>query len=342
MKRILVFVFISLYAKAIFDYDRAVGLAQRNEWTLAGERFKELVAADPDRPDMLYDAGVVAFNNEDFAQARTLFEVASEHEHAPRALKERAYFNKANTFVKEHDLKQALGAYEQVLMLNPDNEQAKHNAHVVKKMLEQEENQQKNEQQNQKNDQKDQENSQDRESNQESGKNDKNESGNSEKNSGDSRQNDDQQSGDEEKEEEESEQNQKRQEKGFNQNRNEQNKKSDGPKDQKSQSGNQEQGQRKRPKNEQSQQNEESKKREQIDHDKSPVDSKEMMEQAQEQDKSEGRKEQDSPHAGMQKVEIDPALERVLARREDRDAQLNKQIIKAHVGQTRDKYGNNW
>ena len=142
MKKILLTLCICTTALPLFDYDRAVSLAQKEQWSDAGKHLNMLVAERPNNPELLYDSGVVAFNNEDYQQAKAYFEAAAQKDVATRTLKEQTYFNKGNTHVVLQELKEALLSYEQTLMLNPDNEPAKHNHEVVKKMLEQQEQQQ--------------------------------------------------------------------------------------------------------------------------------------------------------------------------------------------------------
>jgi tetratricopeptide (TPR) repeat protein len=92
--------------------------------------FKQLVAEKPDNPELLYDAGVAAFNNEDYEQAKAYFESAVADDTSAKQLKAQAYFNKGNAHVKLQELKEALLSYEQALMVQPDDERAKHNHQV--------------------------------------------------------------------------------------------------------------------------------------------------------------------------------------------------------------------
>jgi Ca-activated chloride channel family protein len=342
---------------ALFDYDRAVGYAQKEQWEKAGQEFKSLVTALTDRSDVLYDAGVVAYKNNDLEQAHALFEAAAQHEQAPRELKEKAYFNKANTEVAQKRFKEALSSYEQVLMLNAENEHAKHNATVVKKMLEQKNRQdQQDKQQNEqnKNDQSDQENKQDKQKNDRSNKKNKDQRSD-EKNNADQNdsQKDDQSEQDgesqddskasEQERREQQKQEQKSNDKGLDDKRDQKNEERDRP-DKQEQQSNRQQQQRRGGKNSEhdSQREKQAEQDKQSNHNASPEQDKQQVEQlAQKQNMSLDEKGQDLSEEGAAQVQLDPALERVLAKREDRDAQLNKQVIRAIVGETSGQHGQN-
>ena len=121
MKKLRYSVFIiTLPLHGWFGYDRAVSSAQHEQWQQANEQFKQLVTQQPDRPDILYDAGVAAYKVADFDQAHAYFQSAAEHETADRHIKEQAYFNAGNAQVQLKKLKEALMHYDPALMLDPD------------------------------------------------------------------------------------------------------------------------------------------------------------------------------------------------------------------------------
>lgn len=346
MKRYLFIICIPNFLNGVFDYDRAVHAAQKGQWALAGDQFKALVTAYPDKPDLLYDAGIAAYNNEDYEQAEALFDSAAQLNEAPRKLKEQAYFNKANTQVKQKRLKEALSSYDQVLMLNPENQEAQHNASVVKQMLKQQE-QQKNEQKQQdknrdQQDQKDKQQNQDQSSSddkQDADQNDQNESqekdqqqqGNKQNGSttdqDTQKKNQDKQQGDDER---------------LDQDGDQKDDESDRPKDQKQQPRQQQQRRRR---NQPEKNTQKEKQAEQQEHDEHNTPLEKEQSQAQQQATQENNMPESEKEQGSQGLqaypELDPALERVLARREDRDAQLNKQVIKALVGETAGQHGQN-
>jgi Ca-activated chloride channel homolog len=132
-----------------FSYDRAALAAQNNAFDDAKSMITALLVDHPDKPDLLYDAGVLSYKTKDYDQAAAYFQHAAEHSESDPALKERAYFNEGNTYVAQRKLAAALEAYEQALHINPANERTIHNRDIVKKMLEQQEKQEQQDKQKQ-------------------------------------------------------------------------------------------------------------------------------------------------------------------------------------------------
>lgn len=350
MKKYIFLVCMTGTVCAVFDYDRAVSAAQKEQWALAGEKFKSLVTAYPDQPDVLYDAGIVAFKNEDLDQAKALFESAAQHEKAPRELKEQAYFNKGNTHAKQEQLKEALLSYEQALMLNPENEQAKHNVAVVKKMLEQKEQQKQDKQdknQDKNKDQKDQQQKdqdtlkQDKQDQQGDG-GDEQDQGQKDGQQGKSGKSGNGSETSEKNKQKKNEQQQKGDENSLDQEGDQKDDERERPKEEERKPQRQQQRRKRNEPEKNSQKDKQQEQQKKDDHRASLEKDKQLAEQqAQQQNMQAEAKEQDLGKEGAAPIQLDPALERVLARREDRDAQLNKLVIKALVGETAGQHGQN-
>lgn len=136
----------SVNATSIVDmmrYSNASHIAQQEKWDAAYQKMSDLVVTNYDRADLLYDTGVVAYRNNNFEQAKNYFERALAVT-KDASLKERIYFNLGNTHVALKQLQNALTDYQEVLKINKDNAQAKHNWQKVKEMLEQQKQQQEN------------------------------------------------------------------------------------------------------------------------------------------------------------------------------------------------------
>ncbi len=144
-----------------FEYDRAAASAQQQDWGKATQLLKQVLVDQPDRPDVLYDAGVASFRVGDVEQARAYFNAVTQAEHVDTQLKEQAHFNLGNTQVQRKKLQEAIEQYEKVLEINPGNERAKHNLEIVKQMLEQQQQKQEQQQQQDQDQNKDDEQSQD-------------------------------------------------------------------------------------------------------------------------------------------------------------------------------------
>jgi Ca-activated chloride channel homolog len=141
---------------ALFEYDRAISTAQHNNIPASIELFKQALVDQPDNPNLLYDAGVSSFKNKEYSHAASYFEKAAQLA-SQKPLQEQAYFNLGNTLVELKELHKAIDAYDQVLKTNPTHAQALHNKEVVKKMLEQQQQQKNDQQEKQKKDKQEQE-----------------------------------------------------------------------------------------------------------------------------------------------------------------------------------------
>lgn len=89
--------------------------------------------------------GANSYRRGEFSKAREYFLKAAEQ---AKTAKEKAgsLFNAGNALVKDKEYKKAISLYEQSLKLNPEDKEAKENLAYVKRLLEQEQQQEKNEQ----------------------------------------------------------------------------------------------------------------------------------------------------------------------------------------------------
>lgn len=159
MKKVLfIFLFLlgSTSLSAIWNYDRGVAAGKRGDTKTAFSLLAPLISDDPHNAAKLYDAGVAAYRVNALDQAKLYFENALNQSSATVELKEKTHYNLGNALAKLTSLQAALEQYEAALAINPENADAKHNRDVVKKMLEQQK-----QQEQQKQDQKDQDNKQD-------------------------------------------------------------------------------------------------------------------------------------------------------------------------------------
>lgn len=130
---------VSLHA-AWFGYDRGVAVARQGDLAAAQTLLTEELTARPDNVELLYDAGVAAYKKNDYAQAHAYFSKVVGHTPAEQPLHRQALFNLGDAYAGDKKLHEALQAFEQLLKLEPKNERAQHNRDVIKKMLEQKQN----------------------------------------------------------------------------------------------------------------------------------------------------------------------------------------------------------
>lgn len=169
-----------------FSYDSAIYAAQKGNWQDAYAALNNIITNDPDDADVMYDAGVAAYNLNDHCQAATCFVRAAQCG-ANKDICFRSHFNAGNAYVDQKDLKSALEQYDKALAIDPDNEYARHNRDRVAQMLQEQEKQEqeKNEQNEQKNQQDDQKNDEKKDNNNEQ-RNENDQSGNDGNDSNDS------------------------------------------------------------------------------------------------------------------------------------------------------------
>lgn len=140
MKLILVLLCVIHTSYSFFDYDKAISKAQKGDCKGASEDLKQLVANTPTSAQLAYDAGVAAYQTEDYESAVKFFSVAAQHASDRQSLlKEQAYFNTGNAHLKRKEWNHAIESYQKVIELNNANERAKHNLEYAKKMKHQEE-----------------------------------------------------------------------------------------------------------------------------------------------------------------------------------------------------------
>jgi len=143
-----------------FNYSKATALAQEGDWQAAQEKYHSLLVNEPDRPDLLYDAGVSSYRLKQFEQADAYFSSAAAQEQIDPLLKKQTLFNLGNTKVALNQLEKALTQYDAALQIAPDDERIRENQEKVKQMLEQQKQEQqqsdKNKDQQNKDQQKDQ------------------------------------------------------------------------------------------------------------------------------------------------------------------------------------------
>ncbi len=324
-------------------YDKAADALKNGKWDEAYEMLIPLVTDNPDKPDLLYDTGVAAYNKDKFSQALVYFDHAATKTD-DNTLKINAYFNAGNACIPLKELHKAIKYYDLVLSIDSTNEYAQHNKKCVEEMLKQQEQQQKQEDQ-QKDQQKDEQDKQEQQKDQ------------SQQDCGDK---DDNNQGDDESQKE-----------------SDQKEGSDGSDSSKGDTGQKERNKEQKPTNAQDNKQRDSKnqskdqfdqKQEQQDskqgnqHKNSPQDQQEKQEQqkhndsnvASENTQDQAEKEKEHAQVAAQQGEEgiaqalkealnDPWLSQVLQKQEERDKATNRQLMEAKMRHNGGKNAyNNW
>jgi Ca-activated chloride channel family protein len=142
MKRLVVSLFLSLFLPvqaSWFGYDRGIAAAHDGNSERAVKLLTDELTSYPENPELLYDSGVLASRQKSYEQAEAFFSKTIVFTASDSQLHRQALFNLGNACVGATKLHEALNAYNQLLELDPQHKKARHNRDVVKKMLEQQE-----------------------------------------------------------------------------------------------------------------------------------------------------------------------------------------------------------
>lgn len=345
--------FFSFFATHPFSYDSVIYTAQNGDIKTADQQMRSIVVNSPDDADVLYDAGVLAHQLNNYSQAAAYFNRAAQcAADQDKDLCFRAHFNAGNAYVDNKDLKLALEHYNEALGINSENEYARHNRDRVAQMLQEQEQQKNNEQKNDQQDQKDDKDQQDKnEQNKDDQSGDKNDQ--QENNNDDQQQENDQQQNNDSQKNGSDQKSKGKQGKGSNQDRKREQgaEQGDTDKDQRNAGNDKERnGEQQLDKKSERAQNEREKQQGK-QHGKTP----------QEQDKtksensipSDGKQEQDESEASSSALAdassdalakddvLDPWLRGILDNQELQDKAVNKKLMEARIHQHGGKNGQN-
>ncbi|HBL16779.1 MAG TPA: hypothetical protein DD417_08525 [Elusimicrobia bacterium] len=92
-----------------------------------GEALKEYQKADPGDPKTRFNAGDALYKLGDLDTAQQLFESATDPKSVPRGMAPKAYYNLGNTLFRKKQFKEAAEAYKRCLLLDPSEEDCRHN-----------------------------------------------------------------------------------------------------------------------------------------------------------------------------------------------------------------------
>jgi tetratricopeptide (TPR) repeat protein len=131
----------SLHATAIFDRAQVAHAYAKNNMVKAQVKNDKLLTDSPQDPIVLYNAGKIASKRSQFEVAQAYFEQARQYavEADNKQLQEQAQFDQGTALAMQKKYQEALGAYQEVLNLNPDNKYAQENKEAIEQLLKQQE-----------------------------------------------------------------------------------------------------------------------------------------------------------------------------------------------------------
>lgn len=146
-----------------------------NDFVTAEADYRRAISKSNKNAAARFNLGNAYYNRESYGEAFGRYKQAGEVAE-DKGEKHKAFHNMGNVFMKQKDYKQAVEAYKQALRKNPNDDETRYNLALAKKMLEKQQDEQKNDQNKDNEDKKDQEN-EDKDKNQDQ----KNEGGDNEK-----------------------------------------------------------------------------------------------------------------------------------------------------------------
>ena len=147
---LLTFFFLRSLAAGSYTSWQADQAYRAGDLDKARALYEDAVSKSPQDMQALYNVGKVAYKQKDYGTAQKAFTQVSTAPQTSALLKEQALFNNGDAQLMQKNLDEALATYEQVLLINPDNSHAKERIELIKKLKDQQKNEQKNPDQNKK------------------------------------------------------------------------------------------------------------------------------------------------------------------------------------------------
>lgn len=135
----------------------------RGDYAEARRLYEEAAVRHPNTLSLLYNVGKAAYKAKDYASAQAAFEKVAHSPAASTLLKEQSFFNRGDSLAQSKQYEKAIAAYTEVLKINKTNEHAKKRIELMKQLLEQ---QKQEDKQQQKKDNQEQQNKQNQKENQ--------------------------------------------------------------------------------------------------------------------------------------------------------------------------------
>jgi Ca-activated chloride channel homolog len=122
------------------DTREGIAAYEKEDFEQALKHFTDAQLKSPDQPQMLYNVADAYYKTGNFEAAAEHYRQVLETEDT--GLKQKALYNLGNTEFRQGHAKEAVGHYEAALSIDPEDKLAKENLEFVKKVLEQQKQQQ--------------------------------------------------------------------------------------------------------------------------------------------------------------------------------------------------------
>src|SRR5687767_4998405 len=144
MKRSIIFTALvsSCFIQANFIADslsqyRGNQAFHAKDFKRAQQEYGKIFDNDPYDPQANYNVGLALYKQNKYEDSLPYFSRAASSASKNNVLQQQALFNQGNAHAQLKQLDEALQSYEKVLEINPNNDQAAHNADLIKKMKQQ-------------------------------------------------------------------------------------------------------------------------------------------------------------------------------------------------------------
>lgn len=127
---------LTIQANFVTDY-LAHGAYQKQDFVTAEGYYQTQVRSDYTDSTALYNLGAAAYQNKNYTEARKCFEQVGATEALTTKKRAEAYFNAGNSSVQLNELEKALEQYKTALKFDPNDQRIKDNYEKLKKILEQ-------------------------------------------------------------------------------------------------------------------------------------------------------------------------------------------------------------
>src|SRR3990167_108325 len=138
---LLILLLFTLNLSAVFEDYKFAKAYNAGDYKKAQSVLERSLIDAPFEKDNLYNLANTFYMQKDFQQAANYYEKLNEQDLNEKE-KEESIFNLGNSNAQLKKYKEALENYENVLKINPENERARKNYEIIKKMLEEQQKQQ--------------------------------------------------------------------------------------------------------------------------------------------------------------------------------------------------------
>lgn len=115
---------------------------KKGNFESAGQSFDQAVRLNPENPLLHFNKGCAAYKLGDWEGALNSFNQSKQTQSKDTALGAKSWYNLGNTFYNQGKTQEAIEAYKKSLLLNPKDDEARHNLAVALRQTNPQKNQQ--------------------------------------------------------------------------------------------------------------------------------------------------------------------------------------------------------